>query len=81
MEEKQKVFKITAPICLGVSVVHLLEPMAGGCSAGHRGLGPPYQGCQEPRSNRSFNLTFSALCSLVSACLSNPISKFSSLQF
>lgn len=39
MEEKQKVFKITAPICLGVSVVYLLEPMAGGCPAGHRGLG------------------------------------------
>ena len=76
------VFKITAPICLGVSVVYLLEPMAGGYPGGHRGLrDTPYRGRQAPRSNCSFNLTFCALCSLVSACLSNPISKFSSLQF
>ena len=49
MEEKQKVFKITAPICLGVSVVHLLEPMAGGCPAGHRGLGArPIRAVRDP---------------------------------
>lgn len=40
MEEKQKVFKITAPICLGVSVVYLLEPMAGGAQQDTGASGP-----------------------------------------
>lgn len=66
--DKQNASKSTAIVCLGVSIVYLLGPMKGWCTAGHRWpRGIPRVGCQEHWSDllsdyqRSQSL-WSALC-------------------
>lgn len=81
MEEKQKVFKITAPICLGVSVILPFSSMAEeGAQQDTGASGPPVGALRDP-GQTAHSTWLSVLSVVSSACLSNPISKFSSLQF